>query len=150
MSIFYVKSECARSKNRPPKYQTAELPEKSAAPDAANVAFLLRATPHTAPLWPSNVPTQSPVSPCRSMGFPSRIEKTTTNWLFTVERKNQRATFQMLNSINSIYFRFIFLLMFFAENKVVTQFHYYFDKIDKQRTLITLKSGCFTKTKKMY
>lgn len=30
--------------------ETAELPEKSAAPDAANVAFLLRATPHTAPL----------------------------------------------------------------------------------------------------
>ena len=45
--------------------------EKSAAPVAANVASLFSAAPHTAPLWPSNVPIQSPVSPCRNIGFPS-------------------------------------------------------------------------------
>ena len=45
--------------------------EKSAAPVAALVASLLSVAPHTAPLWPSNVPIQSPVSPCRNIGFPS-------------------------------------------------------------------------------
>ena len=45
--------------------------EKSAAPVAAFVASLLRVAPHTAPLCPSNVPIQSPVSPCRSIGLPS-------------------------------------------------------------------------------
>ena len=44
---------------------------KSAAPVAALLASLLRLAPHTAPLWPSNVPIQSPVSPWRSIGFPS-------------------------------------------------------------------------------
>ena len=47
------------------------LAVKSAAAVAARVARLFRATPHTAPLWPSKVPIQSPVSPCRSIGFPS-------------------------------------------------------------------------------
>lgn len=37
--------------------------EKSAAPVAALVASLLIVAPHTAPLWPLNVPIQSPVSP---------------------------------------------------------------------------------------
>lgn len=55
--------------------KTINIPEKSAAPDAAKVAFLLSATPQTAPLCPSNVPTQSPVSPCRNIGLPSRINK---------------------------------------------------------------------------
>ena len=50
-------------------YHTFAL--KSAAPVAALVAWGFKATPHTAPLWPSNVPIQSPVSPCRSIGFPS-------------------------------------------------------------------------------
>ena len=45
--------------------------EKSAAPVAAFVASLFNVAPHTAPLWPSNVPIQSPVSPCRNIGFPS-------------------------------------------------------------------------------
>lgn len=64
------------AKNRNECHVTMILPEKSAAPDAANVAFLLSATPHTAPLWPSNVPTQSPVSPCRSIGLPSgKVQK---------------------------------------------------------------------------
>ena len=44
---------------------------KSAAPVAAFVASLLRQAPHTAPLCPRNVPTQSPVSPCRNIGLPS-------------------------------------------------------------------------------
>uniref|UniRef100_A0A6B0UE51 Putative secreted protein n=1 Tax=Ixodes ricinus TaxID=34613 RepID=A0A6B0UE51_IXORI len=44
---------------------------KSAAPVAALEASLLSATPHTAPLWPTNVPIQSPVSPCLSIGLPS-------------------------------------------------------------------------------
>lgn len=44
---------------------------KSAAPEAAREASLLMSTPHTQPLWPSNVPIQSPVSPCRNIGFPS-------------------------------------------------------------------------------
>ena len=44
---------------------------KSAAPVAALLASLLRLAPHTAPLWPSKVPIQSPVSPWRSIGFPS-------------------------------------------------------------------------------
>ena len=39
------------------------LAEKSAAPVAALVASLLTSTPQTAPLWPSKVPIQSPVSP---------------------------------------------------------------------------------------
>ena len=47
--------------------------EKSAAPVAALVASLFNVAPHTAPLWPLNVPIQSPVSPCRSMGLPSVI-----------------------------------------------------------------------------
>ena len=37
--------------------------EKSAAPVAARVASLLIVAPQTAPLWPLNVPIQSPVSP---------------------------------------------------------------------------------------
>ena len=45
--------------------------EKSAAPVAARVASLFKVAPHTAPLWPSNVPIQSPVSPWRIIGFPS-------------------------------------------------------------------------------
>lgn len=48
-----------------------KVPEKSAAPLAAKLAFCVKATPHTAPLCPSKVPIQSPVSPCRSMGLPS-------------------------------------------------------------------------------
>ena len=44
---------------------------KSAAPVAALVAPLLRQAPQTAPLCPSNVPIQSPVSPWRSIGLPS-------------------------------------------------------------------------------
>ena len=39
------------------------LAEKSAAPVAALVASRLTSTPQTAPLWPSKVPIQSPVSP---------------------------------------------------------------------------------------
>ena len=45
--------------------------EKSAAPVAALVASLFSVAPHTAPLCPSNVPIQSPVSPCLSIGLPS-------------------------------------------------------------------------------
>jgi len=36
---------------------------KSAAPVAALDASRVKAAPQTAPLWPSNVPIQSPVSP---------------------------------------------------------------------------------------
>ena len=53
---------------------TKTLAEKSAAAVPALDAVELRATPHTAPLWPSNVPIQSPVLPCRSIGFPSNRE----------------------------------------------------------------------------
>lgn len=45
---------------------------KSAAAVAALVASLFNVAPQTAPLWPKNVPIQSPVSPCRSIGLPSR------------------------------------------------------------------------------
>lgn len=44
---------------------------KSAEPDAARNAFVSKQQLQTAPLWPSKVPTQSPVSPFRSMGLES-------------------------------------------------------------------------------
>jgi len=50
---------------------TATDAVKSAAPVAAWVASLFNVAAQTAPLWPSNVPIQSPVSPCRSIGLPS-------------------------------------------------------------------------------
>ena len=54
--------------------QNESYAEKSAAPVAAFVASLLRVAPQTAPLCPSNVPIQSPVSPCRSIGLPSETQ----------------------------------------------------------------------------
>lgn len=45
---------------------------KSAAAVAALVASLFNVAPQTAPLWPKNVPIQSPVSPWRSIGLPSK------------------------------------------------------------------------------
>lgn len=47
---------------------------KSAAAVAALVASVLRVAPQTAPLWPRNVPIQSPVSPWRNMGLPSTTQ----------------------------------------------------------------------------
>ena len=44
---------------------------KSAAPVAAFVASPVKVALQTAPLCPSNVPIQSPVSPCRNIGLPS-------------------------------------------------------------------------------
>lgn len=64
---------------KPLRIEVCLLPVKSAAPVAACVAAVLRATPHTAPLCPSNVPIQSPVSPCRSIGFPSEQQYGTIN-----------------------------------------------------------------------
>lgn len=49
--------------------------EKSAAAVAAFVASLFKVAPQTAPLWPKNVPIQSPVSPWRSIGLPSAREE---------------------------------------------------------------------------
>ena len=46
--------------------------EKSAEAVAAFVAGKFSFADHTAPLWPANVPIQSPVSPLRSIGFLSR------------------------------------------------------------------------------
>lgn len=46
--------------------------EKSADADAARNALLSRQQLHTAPLCPSNVPIQSPVSPFLSIGVESR------------------------------------------------------------------------------
>jgi hypothetical protein len=43
------------------------LAEKSAEHVIARFACLLSEAPHTAPLWPWKVPTQSPVSPRRSI-----------------------------------------------------------------------------------
>merc|ERR1719228_1931507 len=62
---------CWRVSSSSPLRASHSLAEKSAAPVAALVASLFTSTPHTAPLWPSNVPIQSPVSPCLNMGFPS-------------------------------------------------------------------------------
>ena len=44
---------------------------KSAEPDAARKALVSRQQLHTAPLCPSNVPIQSPVSPFLSIGLES-------------------------------------------------------------------------------
>lgn len=44
---------------------------KSAAPVAASVASCFNVALQTAPLCPSKVPIQSPVSPFRNMGLPS-------------------------------------------------------------------------------
>lgn len=44
---------------------------KSADPVAALVAGQFKVAAQTAPLWPSNVPIQSPVSPCLNIGFAS-------------------------------------------------------------------------------
>ena len=71
----------ARVASSSPETASQILAEKSAAPEAALVALELRSTPQTAPLWPSNVPTQSPVSPCRSIGLPS-VETTCTGQSF--------------------------------------------------------------------
>lgn len=55
-----------------PESASQILAEKSAAPVAARKAGLSSFADHTAPLCPSNVPTQSPVSPRRSIGLLSR------------------------------------------------------------------------------
>lgn len=55
--------------------------EKSAAPVAAFVASWFKVALHTAPLCPSKVPIQSPVSPCRNMGFPSNQKKAFENFI---------------------------------------------------------------------
>lgn len=47
---------------------------KSADAVAQRNAGVSRQAAHTAPLWPSKVPIQSPVSPFRSIGFPSTNE----------------------------------------------------------------------------
>ena len=52
---------------------------KSAAPVAACVASLFKVALHTAPLCPSKVPIQSPVSPCRNIGFPSKCNDKTVS-----------------------------------------------------------------------
>merc|ERR1719361_2666588 len=56
---------CWRVSSSSPDRASHTFAEKSAAPVAALLASLLMSTPHTAPLWPSNVPIQSPVSPAR-------------------------------------------------------------------------------------
>ena len=61
---------CWRVSSSSPDRASHTLAEKSAAPVAALLASLLMSTPHTAPLCPSNVPIQSPVSPARNIGFP--------------------------------------------------------------------------------
>ena len=50
---------------------TITLALKSALPVAALEQALLSDAAQTAPLCPMKVPTQSPVSPCRSIGLPS-------------------------------------------------------------------------------
>lgn len=51
--------------------------EKSAEPVAARRALVSKQQLHTAPLCPSNVPIQSPVSPFLSMGLESKPHKLT-------------------------------------------------------------------------
>src|SRR6056300_756916 len=69
---------CSWEARRSPVHASHTFAEKSADPVAARRAGLLRAAPHTAPLWPSKVPIQSPVSPWRSIGLPS-LEAETRN-----------------------------------------------------------------------
>lgn len=70
---------CCRLTFSSPVTESHILAEKSAAPDDANVASLFNATLHTAPLWPMKVPTQSPVSPARNMGLPSKMGERISN-----------------------------------------------------------------------
>lgn len=53
---------------------------KSAAPVAAFVASPVKVALQTAPLCPSNVPIQSPVSPCRNIGLPSTEITNNVQW----------------------------------------------------------------------
>ena len=57
---------CLNSQSSSPEMASHTLAEKSAEHVAACVAGLLSAAPHTAPLCPSKVPIQSPVSAARS------------------------------------------------------------------------------------
>eukprot|EP01139_Manchomonas_bermudensis_P019633 Amastigsp_a677050_48.p2 type:complete len:239 gc:universal Amastigsp_a677050_48:257-973(+) len=62
---------CGRVRTSSPESNDHSLTEKSAeavATSGARAAFRMH---HTAPLWPSNVPIQSPVTPSRTMGLPS-------------------------------------------------------------------------------
>lgn len=52
-------------------YNSCTFALKSALPVAALEQALLSDAAQTAPLCPMKVPTQSPVSPCRSIGLPS-------------------------------------------------------------------------------
>jgi hypothetical protein len=62
---------CAKLNTSSPDTASHTRAEKSADAVAACVAGVFRHALHTAPLWPSNVPIQSPVSPLRSIGLPS-------------------------------------------------------------------------------
>lgn len=56
---------CLSSSSSSPVSASHTLAEKSPDAVAARVAGMFSAAPQTAPLWPSNVPIQSPVSPER-------------------------------------------------------------------------------------
>ena len=62
---------CGNCTSSSPVKQFQILAVKSALPVTALVAWSLTLTHHTAPLCPKKVPTQSPVFPCLSIGFPS-------------------------------------------------------------------------------
>ena len=65
---------CAKLNTSSPDTASHTRAEKSADAVATCVAGVFRHALHTAPLWPSNVPIQSPVSPFRSIGLPSAVE----------------------------------------------------------------------------
>ena len=78
---------------------------KSAAPVAARVASLLSVALQTAPLCPSNVPTQSPVSPWRSMGLPSSCKnKYNALWVYDMDCKTLFLMFRLEYQWHSYYY----------------------------------------------
>ena len=78
---------------------------KSAAPVAARVASLLSVALQTAPLCPSNVPTQSPVSPWRSMGLPSSCKnKYSALWVYDMDCKTLFLMFRLEYQWHSYYY----------------------------------------------
>ena len=83
---------CAKLKSSSPLIASHTRAEKSADAVAACVAGALRHADHTAPLWPSKVPIQSPVSPLRSMGLPS----------FEAEIRNTPSSVAVLNCSSTI------------------------------------------------
>lgn len=90
------------------KYATFTYAEKSAAAVAALVASLFKVAPQTAPLWPKNVPIQSPVSPWRNIGLPSakikKVISTDQLWLplcmWLLHRTNNKFSYCLENMIH--------------------------------------------------